>query len=56
MKLCFILLCLSMPRLCGSWVYFEGITTWYQSVPWSNTLGTREVVSTTMGSARLIET
>ena len=36
--------------------YFEGVTTWYQSVPGLNTLGTWEVISITMGSSRLIET
>ena len=35
---------------------FEGVTTWYQSVPGLNTLGTWEVISITMGSSRLIET
>ena len=34
---------------------FEGVTTWYQSVPGLNTLGTWEVSSITMGSSRLIE-
>ncbi|KAF5934917.1 hypothetical protein HYC85_026046 [Camellia sinensis] len=34
----------------------QGVTTWYQSVPGSNTLGTWEVISITMGSSRLIET
>ena len=41
------------------WVYcyyFEGVTTWYQSVPGSNTLGTWEVISITMGLSRLVET
>lgn len=40
------------------WVmyYFEGVTTWYQSVPGLDTLGTWEVVSSTMGSSRLLET
>ena len=36
--------------------FFEGVTTWYQSVPGSNTLGTWEVISITMGLSRLIET
>ena len=40
----------------GIMYYFEGVTTWYQSVLGSNTLGTREVVSTTMGLSRLLET
>ena len=35
---------------------FEGVTTWYQSVPGLNTLGTWEVISITLGSSRLIET
>ena len=34
----------------------EGVTTWYQSVPGSNTLGTWEVISITMGLSRLLET
>ena len=37
-------------------VFFEGVTTWYQSVPGSNTLGTWEVIRITMGLSRLIET
>ena len=40
----------------GIMYYFEDVTTWYQSVPGLNTLGTREVVSTTMGLSRLLET
>ena len=39
-----------------NWVNFEGVTTWYQSVPGLNTLGTWEVISITLGSSRLIET
>ena len=38
------------------WVYFEGVTTWYQSVPGLNTLGMWEVISTIMGLPRLLET
>ena len=38
------------------WVYFEGVTTWYQSVPGLNTFGTWEVISITMGLSRLLET
>ena len=37
-------------------IFFEGVTTWYQSVPGSNTLGTWEVISITMGLSRLVET
>ena len=37
-------------------IFFEGVTTWYQSVPGSNTLGTWEVIRITMGLSRLIET
>ena len=37
-------------------IIFEGVTTWYQSVPGSNTLGTWEVIRITMGLSRLIET
>ena len=33
---------------------FEGVTTWYQSVPGLNTLGTWDVISITVGSSRLI--
>ena len=33
-------------------VYFEGVTTWYQSIPGLNTLGTWEVISITLGSSR----
>ena len=33
---------------------FEGVTTWYQSVPGLNTLGTWEVISITMGLSRLV--
>ena len=40
----------------GFMYYFEGVTTWYQSVPGSTTLGTWEVISFTMGLSRLIET
>ncbi|KAF5932581.1 hypothetical protein HYC85_028752 [Camellia sinensis] len=36
------------------WEYhFQGVTTWYQSVPGSNTLGTWEVIRITMGLSRL---
>ena len=35
---------------------FEGVTTWYQSVPGLNTLGTWEVICIALGSSRLIET
>ena len=38
------------------WIIYEGVTTWYQSVPGLNTLGTWEVISITLGSSRLIET
>ena len=38
------------------WVYFEGVTTQYQSVQGLNTLGTWEVISITMGLSRLFET
>ena len=40
----------------GFMYYFEDVTTWYQSVPGLNTLGTCEVVSTTVGLSRLLET
>ena len=43
-------------NVCFDGFIFEGVTTWYQSVPGSNTLGTREVVSTTMVLSRMIET
>ena len=45
-----------MSKEMGFVYYFEGVTTWYQSVPGSNTLGTWEVVRFTMGVSRLIET
>ena len=35
--------------------YFGGATPWYQSLPGLNSLGTWEVVFTTMGLSRLIE-
>ena len=38
----------------GIMYYFEGVTAWYQSVPSSNTLGTWEVISITMGLSRFI--
>ena len=40
----------------GFYVLFWGVTTWYQSVPGSNTLGMWEVIRITMGLSRLIET
>ena len=40
----------------GFMYYFEGVTTWYQSILGSNTLGTWEVISITMGLSRFIET
>ena len=43
-----------MSIMMGFMYYFEGVTTWYQSVPGSNTLGTWEVISITMGLSRLI--
>ena len=46
-------MCLSNESLM---LYFEGVTTWYQSVPGLNTLGTWEVVNTTMGLSHLLET
>ena len=45
-----------MSKVMGFKYYFEGVTTWYQSVPGSNTLGTREVIRITMGLCCLIET
>ena len=45
-----------MSKMLGIMYYFEGIITWYQSVPGSNTLGTWEVIRITMGLSRLIET
>ena len=53
-KVIFLSQCMSI--LYVLWVEFEGVTTWYQSVPGLNTLGTWEVISITMGSSRLIET
>ena len=37
-------------------LFYEGVTTWYQSVRGLNTLGTWEVISITMGLSRLLET
>ena len=45
-----------MSNMMGFMYYFEGVTTWYQSVPGSNTLGTWEVIRITIGLSRLIET
>ena len=45
-----------MSKMMGFMYSFEGVTTWYQSVPGSNALGTWEVIRITMGLSRLIET
>ena len=45
-----------MSKEMGFMYFFDGVTTWYQSVPGSNTLGTWEVISITMGLSRLLET
>ena len=50
--LIYLIACLVMSFM----FYFEGVTTWYQSVPGSKTLGTWEVIRITMGLSRLIET
>ena len=53
---CIIFLILLHVKNDGFYVFFEGVTTWYQSVPGLNTLGTWEVISITMGLSRLLET
>ena len=45
-----------MSIVMGFMYFFEGVTTWYQSGPGSNTFGTWEVIRITMGLSRLIET
>ena len=56
MEMCWFLLYHCMSKMMGFIYYFEGVTTWYQSVSGSNTLGTWEVIRIIMGLSRLIKT